>query len=209
MRQDTPDPDGATRRRARRAATARRLMTRGGADVVRIDWAALDAAPAWLALDDEALLLHARRVGAVLCAPALRLWIDAARLAAARLAVGDLYWHVLLAQPDPATPGAGIAPPLEGADAVAPMLAKCGLAALLATLPEGAVRRAASAALARGPLPVLGVELARATCARADAVIDHMNRLSQAAMAQAPATGMPGTPGAAIAPEARPMGARA
>lgn len=227
----TPALSEAIGQRARRAAKARRLMSRADAEAERIAWHELEAAPDWLALDDEDLLLHARRVGAVLCAPALRLWIDAARIAAARLAVGDLYWHVLLAQPDPATPGAGVVPALDAADTVAPMLAKCGLSALLATLPEGAVRHAAMAALARGPLPVVSADLARATCVRAEAVIDHMRRLSETAMtraagpvaAAAPSQAMPGRtppgtpasgaegrgPAASANPVARAAGGRA
>lgn len=173
-----PALQAAALQRACRSAIARRLMQRESDDVARISWADLEAAPAWLALNDEALLQYARRVGAVLCAPALRLWIDTARIAAARTAVGDLFWQVLLAQPDPMTPGAGYVPPLESAESVAPMLAKAGLAALLATLPQGAVRRVATATLARGPLPQVAVAHARSTCERADAVIAHMHRLA-------------------------------
>src|SRR5207244_226909 len=73
-------------RRARRAMIAHRLMAKAADAAAVLDWETLDRAPGWLGLPEGALALCARRIGAVLCAPALRLWIDGPRIAAARAA---------------------------------------------------------------------------------------------------------------------------
>lgn len=168
----------AAARRAHRAAVARTLeaglppeRSQGGPAPVRgsersepggtgqphaaaLDWAALDAAPPWLALDAVSLRLMRRRVGSVLLAPALRLWIAAAKVKAARDAVGAAWWWRLLDhRPWPdwsnelAQWGDWPAEDTTSADAVAAVLDDAGTAVLLATLPHGALRHAASEAL--------------------------------------------------------------
>jgi hypothetical protein len=137
----------AAARRAHRAAVARTLE--GG-----LDWAAFDQAPPWLALDGASLRMLQRRVGSVLLAPALRLWIAAAKVKAAREAVGHAWWWRLLDHrpwPDWSSEVAQWGDwPTEAAtsaDAVAEVLDDAGAAVLLATLPHGALRHAASQAL--------------------------------------------------------------
>jgi hypothetical protein len=139
-------------RRRRRAAVAALLLERAPAAAATLDWDALDAAPAWLAQPGAALDSLACRVGAVLCGPALRLWIDTGRLTAARAALGDAFLRALLAQPD--LPGAPPAPRIASAAQVSASLQAWGAAVLLATLPA-ALRGAAAAALPHpAPLPI-------------------------------------------------------
>jgi hypothetical protein len=104
------------------------------------------------------------RVGAVVSAPGMRLWIDAARLAAARGAVGDAFLRRLLAQPDLA--GLPSLPRVASPAGVIPALQAAGAAVLLATLPS-ALRGVASAALP-SPVPlVLNTSAAQAIVDRA------------------------------------------
>jgi hypothetical protein len=142
----------AAARRSHRAAVAAGLLAGAPSAAGALDWAALAQAPAWLGLGDAGLALFARRVGSVLAAPALRLWIAAARVSAAQSALGADWWQALLARDDwPAMPQGVPAWP-EGeagaAQAVAGLLHDAGAAVLLATLPHGALRHAASQRLA-------------------------------------------------------------
>jgi hypothetical protein len=158
----------AAARRAHRAAVARTLDAGlpwgsarnglGGTDTVQqapsLDWAVFDQAPPWLALDGASLCMLRRRVGSVLLAPALRLWIAAAKVNAAREAVGHAWWWRLLDHrpwPDWSSElaqwGDWPAEAATSADAVAEVLDDAGAAVLLATLPHGALRHAASLAL--------------------------------------------------------------
>jgi hypothetical protein len=149
-------------RRERRARIAERLRRGAPVAAATLGWEALDAAPDWLGVSDEALLLWQRRVGAVFCAPALRRWIDARRVQALRGAVGDAFYRALLRAGDPLQAAAlpaglpdwpqgqaegGSAGAVDPA-AVAPLLRGCGAAVLVCTLPHGALRHAVSQALA-------------------------------------------------------------
>lgn len=159
----------AAARRALRAQVAQRLHEAAPQAARALDWAALDAAPLWLALSPSALALWCRRVGAVLAAPALRLLLTAAPLRALHGAVGADWTQALLAQRNwPAPPGL----PWTGAASPAPAelpaaLQGAGAAVLLAALPHGALRHAAAQLLE--PASV-GLVLPRAT---ADAVLDE------------------------------------
>jgi hypothetical protein len=156
-------------RRARRAALAMLAIEHAPALAPTLDWDTLDAAPAWLAQPTASFDELARRAGAVLCAPAMRLWIDSARLAAARAAVGDVFLRALLARPDvPALPRG---PRIDTAADVAAALPSAGAAVLLAALPA-ALRGVASFVL---PTPTL-VAIDDAT---ARAVIDRTLDLSK------------------------------
>ena len=144
---DAPDP---LERRRRRAALAERLLAQAADIAPAIDWQTLDSAPPWLSLPATALTTLARRLGALLCAPALRLWIDRPRLAAAHAAVGAPFLQAVLAQPDgPALqPALATQLQLAAADRVGALLQSSGVAVLLATLPPGTLERAAAAMLA-------------------------------------------------------------
>ncbi|HEX6362721.1 MAG TPA: hypothetical protein VFZ93_07190 [Albitalea sp.] len=156
---DLHDPHDLHGRRRRRAAAAAVLLARSPAAAMTLDWDTLDAAPAWLGRPAGELDALACRVGAVLCAPAIRLWIDAARLGAARAAVGDGFLRALLAQPD--LPHAPAAPRIPSATQVAPSLQAWGAAVLLATLVP-ALRGAVSAALPHPAPLAIDAEAAQA-----------------------------------------------
>jgi hypothetical protein len=148
VRGETPTTDAATRRH-RRAAVARRLLAAAPDAAGSLDWDALDTAPTWLSLSDSELMVLARQVGAMLCAASVRLWIDGARLGAARTALGAPFLKALLALPDAQVLPRNVAPcpRIDGAEQVAPVLRTSGLGVLLASLPSGPLRRAASALL--------------------------------------------------------------
>jgi len=141
-------PPGAQQRR-RRAAVARRLIAAAPDAAAALDWAALDAAPGWLALADTELMGLARQVGALLCAASIRLWIDAARIGAARTALGPTFLQALQALPEAHVLPRNVAPcpRIDTGEQVAPMLRTSGLGVLLASLPSGPLRRAATAVL--------------------------------------------------------------
>lgn len=151
--------------REHRARVAERLTREAPVAADCLPWAALAAAPEWLAWPDDALLLWQRRVGAAFCAPALRRWIDTPRVTALRSALGDGFYRALLRTDDPmavATLPAGLPDwPIAGAPSeIAPMLRGCGAAVLVGTLPHGGLRHAVSQALA--PLAELMMPAAHA-----------------------------------------------
>jgi len=145
-------------RRHHRAAVARRVVEKAPAVAAELDWGQLALAPQWLALNESGLGTFARRVGAVLCAPAVRLWIDRPRIAAARAALGDGFLHALLADRDVPALDAGGQPRLDSAERVPTLLQATGSGVLLASLPMGALRRAASDVL--GPAVDLAIPAA-------------------------------------------------
>lgn len=158
----------ASVRRRQRAAVAEQLIARVPHAVEAIDWNALDGAPEWMAWDAERLEALQHRVGALVLAPELRLWIDAPRLAAATRALGAPMLHALLALPDgemlprDVTP----APHIVRADQVAQSLRACGASVLLAALPSAELRQATSLLLTpTRPSPMAGA-LARSLVAR-------------------------------------------
>lgn len=135
--------------RRRRAAVARRLLAAAPEAAAALDWDTLDAAPTWLSLPDTELMVLARQVGAILCAASIRLWIDGARIGAARAALGAPFLQALQALPDAQLLPRNVAPcpRIDTAEQVAPMLRTSGLGVLLASLPSGPLRRAATAVL--------------------------------------------------------------
>jgi hypothetical protein len=175
-------------RRRRRAAVAARLVA-SGADAAAVDWDTLDAAPAWLALSDSRLATLQRQIGALVHAAEIRLWIDNARIAAARHTLGEAFLRALLAQRDLAAfpHDAGPRRRIDHADDVAPCLQMAGAAVLLAALPHGALRKAVIAAMApTAPAPIAG-ELALSLIARAQSLA--------APATHAPAAGAPASAG--------------
>ncbi|HJV95523.1 MAG TPA: hypothetical protein VJ608_05770 [Albitalea sp.] len=158
--------------RRRRATLAQRLIAMAPDAVGALDWDALARAPDWLALPDDALLALQRQVGALLCAAEMRLWIDGARLAAARAALGEPYLRALLAQPAmPSTPlDAAACPRIALPGQVGALLQLAGGSVLLASLTHGPLRRAASAALAPAVASTIARELARSLIARAQSL---------------------------------------
>lgn len=166
-------PSPAERRR-RRAAIARCLLGPSALPVDpdrldAIDWAALDRAPDWLGWPDAARAVLQVRVGALLHASAIRLWIDRARLTALREIVGQPFLNALLAMPAAGSlPAARAQPcPIDQSAQVGPLLRADGASLLRATLPAGPLRLAVDARLApASPVSVAAV-LAEALVARA------------------------------------------
>ena len=139
-----------------RAQVARRLLEDAPAEARSLSWAQLDAAPAWLALERDELLALARRCGSVLAAPALRLWIAGPMRELARAALGVPWWRALRSAQDwPALP-AGLPaslsdwPEVATPEALSQRFTEAGAAVLLAGLPHGSLRHAASRRL--GPV---------------------------------------------------------
>jgi hypothetical protein len=145
-------PSAAAARRQHRAAVAQQLLAEAEPSARALDWVMLDEAPPWLALSRSARGLFTRRVGAVLAGPALRLWIAAPQVAAAQAAVGADWWQALMVQAGWPPLPPQVAPWPDGAatdaEGVAGVLHEAGAAVLLATLPHGALRHAASQLLA-------------------------------------------------------------
>lgn len=161
-----------TAMRARRARVASLLVARAPEAVAALDWPALDRAPDWLALDVDALAAFQRQVGAVLCARAMRLWIDGPRLAAARELLGTPFLAALLAEPDLAAVPMGLVPVprIDAAAQVGPALQAAGGSVLLAAMPHGPLRTAAGAALAPVVASSMAHELAESIVAQAKAL---------------------------------------
>jgi hypothetical protein len=159
-----------TERRHQRAAVARRMLDKAADVAPTLDWAMLGLAPEWLALPEPALALLARRVGAVLCAPAVKLWIDGPRIAAARTALGDAFLQALLAEHDvPAIEPAG-RPRLDAAEQVGALLQATGAGVLLASLAPGPLQRAASGVLGASVAIAMPPAVAHSLIARAHAL---------------------------------------
>ncbi len=166
------DATAAAQMRAHRAAVARCLIERAPDAVAALDWEACERAPAWLALGDDELATFQCRVGAVLCARALRLWIDGPRLAAARAILGERFLAQLLAQPDSVSIPLGLigAPRIDSAAQVAPALQSAGASVLLASLAHGPLRQAVGVMLAPAAPSTMTHELADTLVARAHAL---------------------------------------
>jgi len=134
-------------RHRRRGAIAARLLDTAPDAAAALDWDALDRAPAWLAIPDTELALEQRRIGAVLRAAAIRLWIDRRRLAAARTAVGDDFLRVLLADcAAPETSPASV-PGTDGGSDVAEWLRQAGAAVQAAAISDSPLGHAAAIGL--------------------------------------------------------------
>jgi hypothetical protein len=161
--------------RRRRAAVSERLMAGAPQAVASLDWDTLDQAPHWLALPEAELTTFQCQVGAVLCAGALRLWIDKSRLAAAQTAVGALFLRKLLAQPEAASIAIGLVecPEIDTPGEVEAMLRLTGASVLLASLVPGALREAADAALAPITASTMAQELALTLVSHAQWLREH------------------------------------
>lgn len=166
-----PAQGEARQRRRRRAAVAAQLLALAPDSAGSLDWDSLERAPGWLALPGDELTALIHRVGALVAAPQLRLWIDGARLDAARSAVGAAFLQSLLARrdntllPRDVTP----CPRIEVAEQVAPALHGAGAAVLLAATPTAALRKLLSAAWAAAPA-AMATELAQSQIAQAQAL---------------------------------------
>ena len=165
-------------RRRQRADVAARLMARAPEAAAALDWYALDAAPDWMAWPEPRLAALQAQVGALLCAPELRMWIDAPRLAAAAHALGAAYLRALLALPDAQVLPRDVAcyPRVARADEVATLLRAAGAGVLLASLPSGALRLAAAAVLALSPPSPMASALAQSLVKRAQLLAAQINQ---------------------------------
>ncbi|HSW05252.1 hypothetical protein [Aquabacterium sp.] len=161
----------ASEQRRHRAAVAQRLVDLAPAAVDVLDWDALDQAPAWLSLPEAAQLILQARIGALLYAPELRLWIDGPRLAAARALLGDAVLDDLLTQPEAAMPrGLVRSPRIDHAGEVAAQLRSAGLAVLLAAMPPGLLRAIVIAATGATAASAMSAALAASLIARGRAL---------------------------------------
>jgi hypothetical protein len=187
-------------RRRRRAAIAARLVAGGADSLAAVDWETIENAPAWLALPDNRLATLQRQIGALLYAREIRLWIDGARIGTARNALGEPFLQALLAQRDlvafPQDTGARRR--IDNAEQVAPHLQMAGAAVLLASLPQGPLRRVVAAAMAPTAAAPIGSELAQSLIARAQALAEQ----GSAASNSSPLQGAP-SPAAPAAKDAR------
>ncbi len=177
-------------RRRRRAAIATRLVASGADALSALDWQMLETAPAWLALPDAKLAVMQRQIGALLYAPEIRLWIDGARIGAARATVGEGFFQALLAQRDLAAfpQDTGTRRRIDQAEQVAPHLQMAGAAVLLASLTEGPLRRVVTAAMApTAPAPI-AAELAQSLIARAQSLAQQNTPAQSSPLAGAPAS---------------------
>ena len=160
--------DDARQHRHQRAAIAQRLRQRAPEAVATLDWDALDGAPTWLALSDDELTRFECQVGALLCAPALRLWIDGARVNAVRAAIGAPFLQALRALPSTQILPSNVAPSprIDSAEQVAPQLRSAGGSVLLASMPPGPLRLVVGSALAPATPAQMAGPLAQSLIAR-------------------------------------------
>ena len=158
--------------RRRRAAVAERLLSGAPRRAPALDWDTLGDAPAWLALDDDAFATFQCRVGALLYAGVLRLWIDRGRLAAAQRALGAPFMEALLSKQDEVMLGPDLAACLEieGPAHVQPALRLAGASVLLAALPAGALCDAVGELLAPVIAATMAPPRALSLVARAEAL---------------------------------------
>jgi len=187
-RSEAPADDPRSRRR-RRAAVARRLLAVAPEAAAALDWEALDAAPGWLAMSDTDLMVLARQVGALLSAASIRLWIDGARIAAARTALGGPFLQALQALPEAQVLPRNVAPSprIDSAEQVAPLLRTSGLAVLQASLSNATLRRAAASMLGNHA-STMAPALAQSLVARAQTLVV---RTPPPARTQGPANNKP------------------
>lgn len=125
----------ARARRAERLAVAQALRD------AALDWAALDACPAWLIRSEAQRELLCARAGAWWLGAALRGCIDGQRLARVRALLGQAWLDVLRDTPVMARAealGQVPSPLLPAADDVPQHLVACGRALLAWSLPETA-----------------------------------------------------------------------
>lgn len=156
---DIASGDDPRKRRHQRAAVAQRLRAKAPDAVGALDWDALDGAPAWLALADAELARFECQVGAMLYAPALRLWIDGARLHAARAVLGAPFLQALRGLPSTQVLPNNVAPcpRIDSAEQAAPLLRAAGASVLLASMLPGPLRLVVGTALAPAtPAPMAG-----------------------------------------------------
>lgn len=175
-------------RRRRRSAIAARLLASGADAMSAIDWEMLESAPAWLALPDAKLATLQRQIGALLYAPEIRLWIDGARLNAARTVLGDTFLKTLLAQRDlHAFPqDTGTRPRIDTAEHVPTHLQVAGASVLLASIPQGPLRRAVATAMA----PTAAMAMA---CEMAQALVTRVQSLATQGSSSSPLSTSPGS----------------
>jgi len=162
----------AGNKRQQRAALAQRLRQRAADAVGSLDWDALDAAPSWLALSDAELQRFEAQVGAMLCAPMVKLWIDGPRLTAARIALGAGFLQALRSLPPTQMLPSNVAPcpRIDNAEQVAPLLRNAGVSVLLASMQPGPLRSVVTTALATGAPAAMAAPLAQSLVARAVAM---------------------------------------
>lgn len=175
-------PARASERWGQMSRLAERLLAGAPRAANNLSWSALESAPAWLGWRHAELLALQRRVGAVFCAPALRLWIDRSRVLALRAALSTGFVQALLRGSDRVhaavlplqLPDWPLGEETQTPEAVAELLRSCGAAVLVCTLPHGPLRHAASQALA--PLAELMMP-----AAHAQTLVAHALALSRAA----------------------------
>jgi hypothetical protein len=161
--------DAGRIRRQQRAVVAQRLRSRAANAVASLDWDALDAAPGWLAMSDADLQRFEGQVGAILCAPMLKLWIDGPRLTAARAALGAGFLQALRALPSTQMLPSNVAPcpRIDTGEQVGPLLRLAGMSVLLASMQPGPLRSVVTMAMAPATAAAMAGPLAQSLIARA------------------------------------------
>ena len=175
-----PSAPTAAAIRQHRARVAAQLLAEQPERAAGLDWDTLARAPAWMGWPAATRALFIRRVGSVLLAPGLRLWIAAAPIAAARQALGAAWWQQLLQARDwPPLPAQTTPAPADAvldSTGVDRLLHEAGAAVLLASLPHGALRHLASQWLA----PVAPMVLAGAAAQRVLLRTEQLHRAEPA-----------------------------
>ena len=131
------------------AACASRILDAGDDLCQRLSWQTLSHCPDWLGLPDSIFASLQRRLGAIVYASQIRLWIDQPRLAAARDAVGAPWLHRLCSQREivPLPMQGFDREPIDHAGQVVGALSRAGAALLTANIAPGPLHEAFAAAL--------------------------------------------------------------
>jgi hypothetical protein len=160
------DLQAMRQQRAHRAEVARALAaTAWSHEPHAVPWRQLGELPGWCLWRNERRAQLVRLAGALFAAPGMRLWIDAARLRAARALVGErLFDRVMQSRGLP-----GEAPAVPERGDLARLLDSAGRAVLLGSLPAAWMRSFAAPRLppADAQAPLCPAAVARPLLAQA------------------------------------------
>jgi len=161
-------------RRARRAAVALNLVSNSaGQELQPPSWQQLSDLPDWCLWSDAPRAQLVRVAGALFAAPGMRLWIDAARLQAARALIGERLFDAVMSSP--ALPAQ--APSVPSSGDLARLLDTAGRAVLLGSLGAAWMRSFVAPRLpaADAQSPLCPAAVARPLTAQALALLASMS----------------------------------
>ncbi len=161
-------------RRARRAAVALNLVSSGaGHELQSPSWQQLSDLPDWCLWPEGPRAQLVRVAGALFAAPGMRLWIDAARLQAARALIGDRLFDAVMSSP--VLPSQ--APSVPSSGDLARLLDTAGRAVLLGSLGAAWMRSFIAPRLpaADAQAPLCPAAVARPLTAQALALLASMS----------------------------------